>query len=500
MNTKTPTPEVRKRTGASRRAPRSSRKARSNRGLQVSGLYHHVFGNIQLGLYIFQLQDISDDRTFRVVAANQASELITGVPRTDILGKTVDECFPELRNRGILKQYLEVIKSGKGIDYENIVYGDHRIPLANYSARFFSLPEQCLGVAFEDISVRFLAEKKLRRIETRFETLASMLPVGIYQNDSDGNCVYVNEKCCLLCGVERKDLLEKNWAKCLFPGDRRRIVAKWQNAVRKKVPFQAEYRFQHPKGAIVWVLGQAVPEYDESGNCVGFIGSITDITERKRLENEILSVSTQEQQRIGQAIHDRLGQHLTGIAFLAKALAQTLNAENFKDATAAEEIASLINQAILSTRDLARMLHPVELEENGLNAAFQELVSNASKMFNIRCAFHCEQPPPVNDFSVATHLYHIAQEAITNAVKHGGATAVTVKLGRENGKAVLRVEDNGKGIGEGYQTGKGLGLRIMKHRAARIDGDLQIVPSPSGGTLLTCAFTVHELEPAGDTA
>lgn len=497
MKTKDRAPEVRKRASKSR----SPGNILSNPGLkEASGVYRHIFGNLQLGLYVFQLQDMNDDRTFRVVAANRASELITGIRQADILGKTVDECFPELRSRGILKQYLEVIKTGKEIDYENVVYGDHRIPVANYSARFFPLPDQCLGVAFEDISMRFLAEKKLRRIETRFETLAAMLPVGIYQNDADGNCIYVNEKCCRLCGVERENLLAKNWVKCLFPGDRRRITARWQNSIRKKVPFQAEYRFQHPNGTVIWVLGQAVPEYDESGNFVGFIGSITDITERKRLENEILSISIQEQQRIGQAIHDRLGQHLTGIAFLAKALSQTLNAENFNGATAAEEIASLINQAILSTRDLARMLHPVEVGKNGLNAAFQELVSNASKMFNIKCVFHCEQPPPVTDFSVATHLYHIAQEAITNAVKHGGATTVTVKLGRENGKAFLRVEDNGKGIADGYHTGKGLGLRIMKHRAARIDGDLQITPSPSGGTLLTCAFAAHELEPAGDTA
>lgn len=336
----------------------------------------------------------------------------------------------------------------------------------------------------------------LRQVEVRFQSLAALLPVGIYQNDAEGNCVYVNDKCCELCGVDPSKLLGKNWVKYLYAEDRRRVVAKWSNAVKRNSPFHAEYRFNRPDGATVWVLGQAVPEFDESGNFMGFIGSITDITERKRLEAEIVSVSIQEQQRISQALHDRLGQHLTGIAFLAKALAQKLVATKSESAGDAEEIAGLINQAILRARDLTRMLNPVDLDENGLNSAFQDLVSSASKMFDISCSFQCDPSVLVRDNAVATHLYHIAQEAITNAVKHGHATTVTVYLGKMDRRSFLRVEDNGIGIQEGYQDSKGLGLRIMRHRATRIDGELIIVPSQSGGTLLICSFVVPET--AGD--
>lgn len=346
------------------------------------------------------------------------------------------------------------------------------------------------------LKARKPSKNLLRQVEIRFQNLAAVLPVGIYQNDAEGNCIYVNEKCCELCGLDRSKLLGKNWMKNLYPEDRHRVVIQWNNAVRRKIPFHAEYRFNRLNGATVWVLGQAVPEFDESGTFKGFIGSITDITERKRLETEILSISIQEQQRIGQALHDRLGQHLTGIAFLAKALAQKLVAAKSESARDAEEIAGLINQAILRARDLTRMLHPVELEENGLNAAFQDLVSNAAKMFDISCTFDCDHPVPVHDNALATHLYHIAQEAITNAVKHGAATRVSVSLGNMNGRTCLKVEDNGKGIRPGYQDSKGLGLRIMRHRAARIDGDFTIGPGEKGGTLMMCFFEAPET--AGD--
>ncbi|HSP06272.1 MAG TPA: PAS domain-containing protein, partial [Acidobacteriota bacterium] len=465
---------------------------------ETARLYGDIFRNMQIGLYVHQLQDLNDDTTFRVVAANPAAEKITGVPAADIIGKNLDQCFPRLRERGIPQLYAEVVRTGKELHFEDILYGDDHIPYSHYSARFFPLPDLCVGVAFEDVSPRLRAEAQLRRVENRFQVLASVLPVGIYQNDAEGNCVYVNQKCCELCGVERNELLGKNWAKFLHPEDRRRITGRWQTAVRRQSPFQAEYRFKRPDGTIVWVLGQAIPELDDAGEFTGFIGSITDITERKSLENEILGISAQEQQRIGQALHDRLGQHLTGIAFLAKALSQKLGTREPEKASAADEISTLINQAILGTRDLARMLHPVELEENGLIAAFQDLVSNASRMFNISCRFHCDSSISFRDNTVATHLYHIAQEAITNAVKHGHASSVTVELGEENERAYLKVRDNGEGIPDDYRKSQGIGLRIMKHRAAMIDAELQIERLPRGGTLLTCAFTAPESMRAGE--
>lgn len=467
---------------------------------EIARLYGDIFRNIQIGLYVFRMEDLDDDTSFRVIAANPAAERITAIPAADILGKSLESCFGGLRAHGFPQMYAEVIRTGKEVDFDDITYGDDRVPLSHYTARFFPLPGQCVGVAFEDISVRFQAEEKLRRVENRFQILAAVLPVGIYQNDASGKCIYVNQKCCELCGVEREDLIGVNWARSLHPEDRRRITNRWQSTVRRKAPFQAEYRFKRPDGTVVWVLGQAVPEYDDAGEFVGFIGSITDITERKRLENEILSISGQEQQRIGQALHDRLGQHLTGIAFLAKALAQKLNALQLEEASSAEEVATLINQAILRTRDLARMLHPVELAENGLVAALQDLVSNAGRMFKISCQFVCDQAVQIEDKDVATHLYHIAQEAITNAVKHGHATVVTVELGQDDTRAYLKVDDNGDGIPQGYQNSPGIGLRIMKHRTAMIDGELHINRSAHGGTLLTCSFIVPETQTAGENA
>lgn len=469
------------------------------RAEEQAELYADIFRNMQIGLHVHHLEDLNDDSTFRIVAANPASARISGLPIEEVIGRRLEECVPSLRKSGLIQMFAEVVRTGKEVEFENLVYGDERIPLRHYFARFFPLPNRCVGIAFEDISEKLKSEAKLRLVENRFQILASVLPVGIYQNDAEGNCVYANEKCCELCGAEVDQLLGKNWAVYLHPEDKRRITSKWQSCVRRQVPFHAEYRFRHKDRGTVWVLGQAVPEYDETGEFAGFIGSITDITERKRLENEILVISGQEQRRIGQALHDQIGQHLTGIAFLAKALSHKLGIQELPESSDAEEISRLINQAIHGTRDLARMLHPVEQEENGMIDAFQGLLANARRMFNITCLFNWDSEAVVCDNAVATHLYHIAQEAITNAVKHGHASSVSLELRTSGGRSVLKIEDNGVGIPADYQNSSGIGLRIMKHRATMIDGELQILPLPEGGTSLICTFLTPAHEPAEET-
>jgi signal transduction histidine kinase len=219
-----------------------------------------------------------------------------------------------------------------------------------------------------------------------------------------------------------------------------------------------------------------------------FTGFIRDITERKRLEKEILEISEREQRRIGQDLHDGICQHLAGIEMLSQVLAQKL-APKSKDASArATDIARAVREAISQTRLLARGLSPVTLEAEGLMAALAELTFNTEKIFRVRCVFDCPEIIKFPDQAAATHLFRIAQEAVSNALKHGKAKIITVQMREDEHHLRLRVDDDGIGFPKKISGGTGMGLRIMQTRIGMVNGTLTIERPAAGGT--SVIFTV----------
>jgi signal transduction histidine kinase len=148
----------------------------------------------------------------------------------------------------------------------------------------------------------------------------------------------------------------------------------------------------------------------------------------------------------------------------------------------------LVEDGIELARNLARGLYPVEMEAEGLMAAFQELATTVAKGAKVRCVFECTQPVLIHDDRVATHLYRITQEAVRNAVRHAKAKRVGINLSEQNGTVKLSIEDDGLGVPDDLQHSKGLGVRIMAHRAAMIGGTFSIEPAPTGGTIVTCSL------------
>jgi signal transduction histidine kinase len=212
-----------------------------------------------------------------------------------------------------------------------------------------------------------------------------------------------------------------------------------------------------------------------------------EVTERRRLENEILEVSTREQRRIGHDLHDGVCQQLSGIAMISDILADKLEEQHNADAADAHKITELVNKANKQARGLARGLFPLQLEENGLVAALEELAENASAFFNTRCEFLCEAPVLV-EHMMAHHLFYIAQEAILNAVKHGKATFIQVQLSPSPQGSQLTIRDNGCGVTFPLPNGSGMGIRIMKYRARMIGAEVDIAARPEGGTEVACRF------------
>lgn len=219
-----------------------------------------------------------------------------------------------------------------------------------------------------------------------------------------------------------------------------------------------------------------------------------DITERKRLESTILEVSAREQRRIGQDLHDGLGQHLTGIAFMSKVQQQKLAEKGLPESTDAAKIVRLVNEAINKTRVLARGLLPVMSDAHGLMSALQQCASEAREVFRVDCYFRCDPPVLINDVNLATHLYHIAQEALTNAIRHGKADRVEIALCGGQHQAELTIRDNGAGIVNQVAGSSGMGLHIMNYRARMIGGSLEVGPSPVRGTMVKCVFPLANRE------
>jgi len=217
---------------------------------------------------------------------------------------------------------------------------------------------------------------------------------------------------------------------------------------------------------------------------------LLEIEGRKRLEKEILNISEREQTRIGQELHDSIGQQFTGIAFMTKVLEQKLTEKLPDEATDAAEIKKLVNQAMDQMRSLARGLHPIDLDACSLTSSLQELAATTENLFGIRCTFKCDKPIPIDDAEVATHLYRITQEAITNAIKHGKTKNILVELARERDKYVLKVKNDGLDFPEEFEArGTGMGLQIMDHRADIIGASFDIHKAAEGGTILTCSFS-----------
>lgn len=218
------------------------------------------------------------------------------------------------------------------------------------------------------------------------------------------------------------------------------------------------------------------------------VAVVRDVTDHETLEKEVVESSSRVQMRIGQDIHDGLGQHLTGITFLSRALEKNLQAKNLPEAAEAAEISKLVIEALSQTRNLARGLFPVEVESTRLCQSLRELAASTEQLFHISCSVECDSNLVVNNKNASTHLFRLAQEAINNAVKHGRAHRVSLLLGTAGEKAVLRITDDGVGFPPENARRTGLGLRIMTYRAQKVGGTLDIQPGQHGGTVVNCTF------------
>ncbi|HEX7070318.1 MAG TPA: PAS domain S-box protein [Rhodothermales bacterium] len=341
-----------------------------------------------------------------------------------------------------------------------------------------------IGVTIE----RSHSETALRESEARARAIVETTVDGIITIDDIGTIESFNTAAERIFGYVATEVIGQNISVLMPPPYREEhdgYLRSYRESGRKQIIGIGREVAGLRKDGSVFPMELAVSEVALDGRRL-FTGIVRDITERRRMEQEVLDISEQERRRIGQDLHDGLGQMLTGITLITQNLARKLKNEGNPIADDLFEITDLVKEADQHARGLARGLVPVELDAKGLADALRRLADQAERLFGISCGFEEVGSTLLYDNTAATHLFRISQEAVSNAVKHGKATRITIRLASGEDQIRIRIQDNGVGIPEELPEHRGMGVRIMHHRARMIGGTLEIRRAASGGTIVVC--------------
>jgi len=339
----------------------------------------------------------------------------------------------------------------------------------------------CVG---HDITERKLMENELRLLAAAVRNSNDAITV----QDLEGNIISWNLGAERIYGYKEVEAIKMNISRIIPDHKQDEMISLTKRVVKgENIEFFETQRLTK-NNRILDISLTATLLKDEKGKPFAITTTERDITERRFLEKEILEIAERERSLISQELHDSMGQALTGIAVKCKGLALELKGKSPEGMKDALIISKLANKAIAQTRDLVRMLYPVDIETGGLVSALKTLASNLEKTMRVTCRFQCGKSVSVKNLVEAKQIYRIVQEAITNAIKHGKAKNITIKLHFTKRGTVLSIENNGLDFPKLSPRSKGLGLKIMKYRTDLIGGSLDIRKGDKGGTVVTCIF------------
>ncbi len=380
----------------------------------------------------------------------------------------------------------------------------------------------------QDITEDRVRSEALAESEERFRLLIEGAPdYAMFLLDPGNQIIYWSAGAERVFGWSTDEVLGRSGELVFTPEDRaqRQEQKELQIALRKGVAPDRRWHLRKDGGR-VWIDGIMRRLDDEHGNLRGFAKIGRDATElhlageqlrhshrdlerrveertaqltasnkalqiemkqRVAVEQELLLISEREKRRIGQDLHDSLCQELAAAALFLQTAANKIEKKNASGAKVLAEAARIVNDNVGLARDLARGLHPVELSSQGLANALRELAFRTSQVRSVTCHFNCPRHVRIRDEAVALNLYRIAQEAVTNSLKNGKATVITIKLARDRKNLKLAIKDNGKGFATS-KARQGMGLHIMKYRADVIGAQITFESDEGKGTLVSCVL------------
>jgi two-component system, LuxR family, sensor kinase FixL len=443
-----------------------------------------ILDNIQHGVIITDLRG-------HIVFWNRANEKIFGYKKSEIIGRPVrilyddDEVMPFKKILKTCIKDLPVTGRWHGRQKnKNRVWLDVRAKIFNdedYSSSF------CI-ITICDIGKLKHTENRLKKNEALAQSILDSSADAIITVNKKGDILSFNKTGAKMFGYEKEELIGKN-VKILMPlpyrDDHDNYMKRYLETGSAQIIGKGRELQGIKKNGKVFPLELAVSEVTWEGNRI-FTGIIRDLSRRRELERQVLEIAIEERRRIGRELHDGLGQMLTGIRMLSENLARKLNANGLPGADEVKEISDMVKEADEYSNMLARGMTHIDLENLGLCDALMKLCRRVEKQSGVTCKFTSSGETGVGNHTIALHLYRIAQEAISNAIKHGNPNQVSVRLSSNPHHTSLTIEDDGTGLDHNERNKAGMGINIMNHRAGIMGGILEIERVNDSLTKVSC--------------
>jgi len=342
--------------------------------------------------------------------------------------------------------------------------------------------------------IYFRITKPWQQQAETFQILAKTAHESILMIDIHGVIQFVNPAAEILFGYKVNELTGKN-IKLLMPSPHSELhdqyIKNYLKSGVKKVIGSSRQLLGERKDGTQFPMYISIGEVRLKHTHL-FAGLILDLSTQQKLQREILAIPAREQQRIGEELHDGLGQQLTGLSMLAQSL---LNKSSTAEHKLANQLASGLHEALTQVRALSRGLMPVQIYADGFMISLQEITETIEQQCHIPIKLKIDDKVLLFDDATATHLYRIVQESLNNAIKHADASQIDVTLKIERDHGVLEIIDNGIGIPTDLRGSNGLGLNIMRHRCGLFNGEISINPADEHGTKVCCRFPITAKEP-----
>ncbi len=424
-----------------------------------------------------------------------------------------------ISEKGTLKHGMDRKISNKSEYEECVECGDPIIncrPELKDGSRFICAPLNSMGATVGILRLRYhvniiditldrtvlriaadiLATSKLRAVErrkrieseTRSTTILDTAVDAIITIDDRGSIETFNQAAEQLFGFKDSEVVGKN-VHVLMPQPYKKehdgYIRRYKQTGEKQIIGIGREVSGKRKDGSVFPMYLAVSEYHTDGKRK-FTGILRDMTEERRLEQEVMRISEHERHRIGQDLHDGLGQMLSGIGMLSRRVAVKLEKQAHELSGDMQEISDLVREADEYSRGLARGLVKIDLDHGGFVAAIENLARQSEKLFRIECSVDSDDEIDIAERNRAENIYRIIQEAINNAVKHGQASKVQVKLRVAKSDLHVLIQDNGTGFPPNWRLNRGLGVRIMEFRSRLIGGHFEQHNHTQGGAIIEC--------------
>lgn len=348
-----------------------------------------------------------------------------------------------------------------------------------------------------DITARKRIETALRESESRLHLALEVAQMGYWHWEIDTNRVHWSNGHEKLFGITIDEFggTIDDVQRYVHPEDRDQGLRNLRRTLEDRAPFDNTYRVVHPGGIVRWLHSYGYLNCDGHDRPVHIFGITQDITERKRLEHILIQAAEREQKRLGQELHDGLCQDLKSIEIESILLEQQLRSRGAGEADRAAQLAARVNRSVSTAYAMAQGMIPVGFDEQGLGEALHRIVHQTRRSHpGLRLTADVQPDCFPPDRESAYHVFRIAQEALINAVRHSGATAIALSWGlceNRSGHVCLRVHDNGCGFSEMVAPASGMGLVVMRSRAESIGAFLDISQNPGGGTVVDCSLPAH---------